>query len=331
MFYTTVILAALSLDCAFAQPAHHRHQHKQRGDVDWNTVSYDLSGVNWNTVNYGGGSAPAATPVAPGPPLAQSPKAAVQATSTAVVVPIPAKPSPSSSTQSTKNTQDTTSGSTSGSSSNAGIVSGAKGGAKGSFGGVSTPVNTGDRITYIGNVGVPYGSNMMYVSEDQAKSMKYTIKFSNTGSNPLPVNVWNKAGRDGQANSGGCTAPNLKFTLPKGGVQFVAFDENTQGAFSRDCPAGPGGYPSCAWGEFDFGDQRPDDATGQGNHLHSGFDRSSIPGGAGEVLSMSCENCGNGGDQTSSREGNDFTSSAQLSAGGQAQPGPAHFLAEMAI
>ncbi|KAI4122461.1 MAG: hypothetical protein LQ338_005804 [Usnochroma carphineum] len=332
----TILLAALGLECALAQPAHHRHHHKQRRDlkdVDWSKVNYNLDDVDWNAVKYG---APAQAAAAPAP-AESSPSSnpvqpdtdnhEVKAAQPKVVnvVPVPAQASTASASAQPSQPGSSSQSDTSGGS---GVVNGAQGGAQGSFGGQSTPVVTGDRITYIGNVGVPYGSNMMYVPS--ADGYKYTTTFKNVGQNPLPINVWNKAGRDGQANSGGCTEANLKFTLGAGESQVVAFDENTQAAFSRECDKGAGGYPSCVWGELDFGDQRPTDSTGQGNLRHSGFDRSSIPGGPGEVLTMSCLNCG-GGDQTSSREKNAFTSASQLSGGGQANPGPAHFLAELAM
>ncbi|KAL8757287.1 MAG: hypothetical protein Q9184_004252 [Pyrenodesmia sp. 2 TL-2023] len=326
---TTILLAAFGLECALAQPANHRHHHKQRRAENLNTVKYDLSGVDFKTlkldlsgvdfktVKYG---VPTPTTTAAG--QATSVVNSVQPSETVNVDPLPAqgaKADTESSNPGTKS-QDTTSG--------AGIVKNAQGGAQGSFGGRTTPVVTGDRITYIGNVGNPYGSNMMFVPS--VDGYKYTNTFKNVGQNPIPINVWNKAGRDGRANSGGCTEPNLKFTLAAGESQVVAFDENTQAAFSRDCEKGAGGYPACVWGELDYGDLRPSDATGQGNAGHSGFDRSSIPGGHGEMLTMTCVDCA-GGEQTSSREINRFTDASQLSGGGQVNPGPAHFLTEMAI
>ncbi len=318
----TILMAAFGLECALAQPAHHRHHHKQRRDVDWSKVEYDFSGVDFNTVKYGG---PTTTTAA----VAQASTTVNSVEEPKVVNVIPApvekevKQEVKADTKSSKpktKSQDTTSA--------AGIVHDAKGGAQGSFGGRTTPVVTGDRITYIGNVGNPYGSNMMFVAS--ADGHKYTNTFRNVGQNPIPINVWNKAGRDGRANSGGCTEPNLKFTLGAGESQVVAFDENTQAAFSRDCEKGEGGYPACVWGELDYGDLRPSDATGQGNAGHSGYDRSSIAGGHGEMLTMSCVDCA-GGEQTSSREENRFTDASQLSGGGQVNPGPAHFLTEMAI
>ncbi|KAI4105844.1 MAG: hypothetical protein L6R37_002489 [Teloschistes peruensis] len=342
MRYNALFLAALSLECALAQPAHHRHHHKQRrdlADVDWNSVNYgnvDVSGVDFTKVNYGNGAPANSNPGKPDQNQQQGDKAPAKAAAPKVVnvIPLPVadtskKPETSQNADTSKKV-DTSNQSSNVSSSNGGIVSGARGGAQGTFGGQSTPVVTGDRITYIGNVGIPYGANMMFIPTSEVDKHKYTTEFKNVGQQRMAINVWNKAGRDGQANSGGCTEANLKFSLIPGESQAVAFDENTQAAFSRDCDKGAGGYPACVWGELDFGDQRPTDGTGQGNEGHSGFDRSSIPGGHGEVLTVSCLNCG-GGAQTSSREKNNFHSETQLSAGGQANPGPAHFLAEMAF
>ncbi|KAL8688056.1 MAG: hypothetical protein Q9218_005934 [Villophora microphyllina] len=333
MRYNALFLAALGLECALAQPAHHRHHHKQRRDdfagVDWNKVNYgnvDVSSVDFHKVNYGNGAAANSVKQDQGQQHANTvtgqPIKAAEAPKVVNVIPIPAD----TSTTGTSSGQSSSSSSSSG-----GIVSGAKGGAQGSFGGQSTPIVTGDRITYIGNVGVPYGSNMMYIPTSEVDNHKYTTEFKNIGQQPITINVWNKAGRDGQANSGGCSEPNLQFTLDIGVSQAVAFDENTQGAFSRNCDKDAAGYPKCVWGEFDFGDQRPTDESGTANQLHSGFDRSSIPGGSDETLNMSCLNCGAGGDQMSAKGKNEFKSDTQLSAGGQAQPGPAHFYVEMAF
>ncbi|KAI4279293.1 MAG: hypothetical protein L6R35_006057, partial [Caloplaca aegaea] len=303
MRYSSILLAALGLECALAQPAHHRHHHKQRrdlADVNWDTVSLDLSPVDFKTVSYPPAfttatAAPVATSTGPSSNFQQddSPK---QAAASNVVndIPLPAN--------------EVTSG--------PGIVSNAQGGAHGSFGGRTTPDVTGNRLDYKGNVGNPYGTNMMFVPS--IGDQKYTITFNNVGENPFPVIVWNKFGRNGDPHSGATTEPNLKFTLGAGESQVVAFDENTQGAFSRDCERGPHNHPSCVWGEFDFGDLRPDDPTGQGNEQHSGFDRSSIQGGAHEHLTMKCLKCDR--EQTSARGENEFTTDKQLFGGGQKNP-----------
>ncbi|KAL8933435.1 MAG: hypothetical protein Q9211_005787 [Gyalolechia sp. 1 TL-2023] len=336
MRYNSLFLATLGLGCALAQPAHQRHHHKHRqvdidyaAGVDFSTLSLDLSGVDFKTVDYGA-TATASISV---------PAVTAAHNHAANVVPASAAENTTSDLESTvvkgasaavNITADLGLTPPKGSFSVSAIVSSAIGGARGSFGGRTTPQVTGDRITYIGNVGAPYGSNMMFIPNDQVDNYKYTNVFKNIGQNPYPIIVWNKAGRDGRPLSGGCTEANLKFVLNPGESQAVAFDENTQAAFSRDCERGAGNYPTCVWGEMDFGDIRPDDSTGAGNKGHSGFDRSHIGGGALEVLTMSCVNCA-GGAQTSSREENHFHSASQLSAGGQVNAGPAHFLTELAI
>ncbi|KAL9020557.1 MAG: hypothetical protein Q9185_002143 [Variospora sp. 1 TL-2023] len=321
MRYNSILLAALGLECALAQPAHHRHYHKQRRDladvdwktdVDWDKVNPDVSAVDFDAVDYGKAfatatAAPVETSTGPSSNVQQydSPKQAA-APNLVNDIPLPANEVTSAP----------------------GIVSNAQGGAHGSFGGRTFHVVTGDRLSYRGNTGIPYGTNMMFVPS--IGDQKYTITFNNVGENPFPVIVWNKVGRNGDPHSGSCTEPNLKFTLGAGESQVVAFDENTQGAFSRDCERGPSNQPNCVWGEFDFGDLRPDDPSGRGNKQHSGFDRSSIQGGLDDHLIMTCLNC-KGGEQTSARGKNEFTTDAQLSGGGQNNPGESHFLAEFSI
>jgi len=63
--YSALILAALSLECALAQPAHRRHAHKSRrglADVNWDDKK-NYNGVDFNTVDYhmGGQGAQSAT------------------------------------------------------------------------------------------------------------------------------------------------------------------------------------------------------------------------------------------------------------------------------
>lgn len=80
MYFSVQALAltALSLDCAFAQPARHGHQYAhKRGleDVlakrqDWSNPAI-YAGVDWSKVNYGGGSPPPAS--SPPPAAAANP------------------------------------------------------------------------------------------------------------------------------------------------------------------------------------------------------------------------------------------------------------------
>ncbi|KAL8676368.1 MAG: hypothetical protein Q9186_007111 [Xanthomendoza sp. 1 TL-2023] len=344
-----IVLAALGLECAIAQPAHHRHHHKARRDlkdVDWNKVNYDLSSVDWKNVKYNGAAAsppssgtadqvPPSNPV----PVQQSqedpaPKAAAHKAPKVInVIPIPAKSDDKKeSKQDTEHQSGKPQGSDNHSSHSEKSKSsdnGATGGAQASFGG-RTPGAAGATVDgYHGNVGVPYGSNMMFVKTEDVNKYKYTNTFSNTGSNPLPIQVWNKGGRDGAPQSGMCEEPNLKFTLQPGESRAVAFDENTLAAFSRDCDRNEYKIPMCVWGELTFGGEMPASGQSDGSKKWSGFDRSSIPAGAHEILTMSCLSCDN--QETTSGKGKNAWETADQKPGKNGvPPGPAHLLTEMA-
>ncbi|KAI4241040.1 MAG: hypothetical protein L6R40_004788 [Gallowayella cf. fulva] len=351
MRYYALVLAALSLECAIAQPAHHRHHHKARRDlkdVDWKKVDYK---VDWNTINYGNGPATATTsvvaagptPVSDAAPVDPAPKAAAKKAPKVInVIPVPAtsneqtesKPDTehfsekskssdahSNSSKESQSSDDHPSGSSSG---------GATGGAQGSFGG-RTPGALGATVDgYKGNVGVPYGSNMMFISTNDVSNYKYTNTFKNTGSNPLDIIVWNKGGRDGAPQSGMCEEPNLKFTVQSGESQAVAFDENTLASFSRDCKRDSySKIPMCVWGEVTFGGEMPASGQSGASNKWSGFDRSSIPAGANEVLTMTCTSCDNQ-DTTSGRGKNAWERPDQAPGKNGVPPGPVHLLTEMA-
>jgi len=96
--YAILAVAALVLDFAFAQPAHHRHKRLHRLDLagvlhgkrqNWNDPSL-YAGVNWNAVNYGNaGAAPAPAP-APSPKPAPAPAPAPATPKKQAVAPVPA-------------------------------------------------------------------------------------------------------------------------------------------------------------------------------------------------------------------------------------------------
>lgn len=138
--------------------------------------------------------------------------------------------------------------------------------------GARTPPH-GSGISYVGNVGNPWGSNIITIDASLADQYKYTIKFvgsSNMGQ-AYRVVAWNKIGPDGGLN-GWYGNSAVSFSLAPGGVQYVAFDEDSQGGFGA-APGGSlpkdqfGGY-DCTWGEFDFGSSI--------NSGWSGFDVSMI-------------------------------------------------------
>ncbi|KAL5335702.1 hypothetical protein BJX70DRAFT_310779 [Aspergillus crustosus] len=135
----------------------------------------------------------------------------------------------------------------------------------------SRTANSGSGITYAGNVGNPYGSNIIEISADEASSYKYVAKLSGENSEPWIVTFFNKYGPDGLMNGWfGFSA--LTLTLNTGETKYVAFDEDTNGGFAAakgtSLPLDiSGGYAS-TWGEFDFGSS--------GNGGWSGFDVSAI-------------------------------------------------------
>lgn len=124
------------------------------------------------------------------------------------------------------------------------------------FGGRSSP--HGRRIKYRGNVGIPWGSNIISVSPIQAHRYKYVVQFRGSNTRPWRVTIWNKVGPDGKLD-GWYGHSALTFVLAPGETRYVAFDEDSQGAWgaapgTHGLPTDTwGGYTS-TWGEFSFGD-----------------------------------------------------------------------------
>ncbi|KAJ0418846.1 hypothetical protein BJY00DRAFT_287132 [Aspergillus carlsbadensis] len=125
--------------------------------------------------------------------------------------------------------------------------------------------STGSGISYTGNVGSPWGSNIIEVDSSSASSYKYVIQI--TGSNTVDwfVSFWNKIGPDGGMNGWyGHSAVN--FTLAAGETRYVAFDEDSQGGWGAaegtSLPTDEYGGYACTWGEFDFGSSINDGWSG---------------------------------------------------------------------
>ncbi|KAL4772242.1 hypothetical protein BDW60DRAFT_187693 [Aspergillus nidulans var. acristatus] len=131
--------------------------------------------------------------------------------------------------------------------------------------------NKGAGITYQGNVGDPWGSNIIEISESDAEQYKYVAKVSGQNSDPWNIIFFNKYGPTGLMD-GWFGHSALKLTLNSGETKYVAFDEDTNGGFAAapgsDVPLDPGGGYATTWGEFDFGSG--------GNKGWSGFDVSAI-------------------------------------------------------
>lgn len=137
------------------------------------------------------------------------------------------------------------------------------------FGGVTG--SSGSSVTYSGNVGSPYGSNIIEVSADEASQYKYVAQFQGSNTDDWTVAIWNKYGSDGTMDGWYGNACKT-FTLSAGSTVYIAFDDDTQGGWAAaegsTIPTdSDGGYAS-TWGEFDFG------STTNGGW--SGFDVSAI-------------------------------------------------------
>lgn len=124
------------------------------------------------------------------------------------------------------------------------------------FGGQSSP--SGSNIHYKGNVGRPWGSNIISVSPEAAHNYKYVAQFNGAKTQPWTVIIWNKVGPDGKMD-GWYGHSALTFVIPPGETHYVAFDEDSEGAWgaapgTHGLPTDAwGGYTS-TWGEFSFGD-----------------------------------------------------------------------------
>ncbi|PYH86308.1 hypothetical protein BO82DRAFT_350549 [Aspergillus uvarum CBS 121591] len=127
----------------------------------------------------------------------------------------------------------------------------------------NTTSSSGD--TYVGNVGVPWGSNIIEVSASEAWQYKYVVQFTGQNSADWFVSIWNKIGPDG-ADDGFFGHSALNFTLSSGETRYVAFDENSQGGWGAaegdSLPTNDYGEYSSTWGEFDFGDEENDSWSG---------------------------------------------------------------------
>lgn len=137
------------------------------------------------------------------------------------------------------------------------------------FGQRTAPLGSDD--TYHGNVGIPFGSNIIEVPVESARGYKYVVRFKGVPSETWTVVIWNKYGADGKMDGWFGRACH-GFSLTGGQARYIAFDENSQGGWSAarglSIPLDAhGGYAS-TWGEFDFGSHI--------NHGWSGFDVSVI-------------------------------------------------------
>jgi len=241
-------MAAMSIGGAVAGPTHahlHRHAHEKKDAIDWATVvDWKNSGIDWTSAYEAGQASKTAV--------------AAQSQATSVAAPVEAATTTAGSAPAATSKAAAT---TPASSSNS-IISDLEGlfddlvgasNTRSAFGAIVAAVGA-DGDNQRGNYGSPYGSNIIKV--DSTANYAYTAEFHNTQSKPITVNIWNKVGPDMQVLSGSALAPKnttLTFVLPAGKSQIVAFDEDTQAAFSEavSSTTASGAYQT-TWGELEF-------------------------------------------------------------------------------
>ncbi|TGO33753.1 hypothetical protein BHYA_0228g00020 [Botrytis hyacinthi] len=282
---TAIVLAAMSIGEAVAGPTHvHRHKHEKKAAVveDWTALDWAEMGINWSSAYEAGKASKTAAAAAASTDstatavdnLADN-KIAAYTTSASVAASTTA--ASSSKTSSAKSTATATSSSSSIIDDLEDLFDALVGASNGrtSFGSVVAAAG-GTTDNYYGNYGSPYGSNV--IKADSSASYSYTVNFVNTQSKKITVNIWNKVGPDMQPLSGSALAPKnttLTITIPSGGSQKVAFDEDSQVAWAQACSstAASGAFDT-TWGEAQFL------KTG------SGYDMSAIMNSAGNNYNM---------------------------------------------
>lgn len=134
----------------------------------------------------------------------------------------------------------------------------------------SSTSSSGSGVTYSGNVGSPYGSNIIEVSSSDASQYKNVVQFQGA-TDDWTVAIWNKYGEDGKMDGWYGNACKT-FTLTAGSTKYIAFDDDTNGGFAAakgsSIPTSSSGAYATTWGEFDFGSTV--------NSGMSGFDVSAI-------------------------------------------------------
>ncbi|KAL4981962.1 hypothetical protein BDW68DRAFT_192552 [Aspergillus falconensis] len=125
--------------------------------------------------------------------------------------------------------------------------------------------SSGSGVSYTGNVGSPWGSNIIEVDSSSASSYKYVLQIKGNNTSDWFVSFWNKIGPDGKMD-GWYGHSALNFTLAAGETKYVAFDENSQGGWGAaegsSLPTDEYGGYACTWGEFDFGSTVNDEWSG---------------------------------------------------------------------
>ncbi|KAL4912777.1 hypothetical protein BDW62DRAFT_11372 [Aspergillus aurantiobrunneus] len=160
--------------------------------------------------------------------------------------------------------------------------------------GERTIANMLEYVKYAGNVGNPWGSNMVEVDADKACQYKNVVRFDGAEKDAWTLVFWNKIGPNGKL-TGWYGNSALKLTVEPGETKYVAFDDDSQGAWGaakgEELPTDQNGGYSCTWGEFDF--------ANSSNKEWSGWDVSAIQAQAANQDVQGMKICDNKGEKCS--------------------------------
>lgn len=163
-------------------------------------------------------------------------------------------------------------------------ISGCQGYASVGFGQRTLPIGSGDN--YRGNVGIPYGSNIIEIPAYAADDYRHVVQFNGVPGESWTVVIWNKYGPDGVMNGWFGNACH-DFHLTGSQSRFFAFDDDSQGGWAAArgslIPLDANGGYATTWGEFDFGSRI--------NHGWSGFDVSAIAAQGAQLDVQGMEIC----------------------------------------
>jgi len=250
-----LVLATIALDCAVAQPAHNRHQHKHRRSLEEVVEKrVDYAALDWTSICANGacGSKPSAAPVVAGEKFAP--------------VNTPTNPTSSASGPGPTSTAAPASGgdgscsdladvwTTGDNSASVGKTAPQAGQTWSELvsGGSKEKRATYAQDTYVGNVcpSSIYGRNMAPLKScDNPNKDPYTLKFVNSGGDRNFL-LWNKIGSDCKTMNGGQSNAFFKFSLKAQQSAMFAIAPNSQIGFSLDCGRDKGSNgPFCNIGE----------------------------------------------------------------------------------
>lgn len=283
-----VLFTALTAGSAVARLHGHDRRHAHGKDVEKRAVGdmvyATINGVLVSWINEWSGHQ--ATAAAPQPTAASNP------TTIPTVDAAPTGAPVQSSNNNNNNNNNSNGGSSASASGNVDWTSEPSDGSysREGFGARSEDAG-GSGIFYKGNVGNPWGSNIIEVPAHKANQYRHVVQLKGNHQAPWTIVFWNKIGPNGGLNGWyGNSALTLK--VHPGDVKYVAFDMDSQGGWGAaegdSVPTDKwGGYAS-TWGEFDFGNTS--------NDGWSGWDVSAIQAQAAGMKVQGMKICSHKGD-----------------------------------